>query len=312
MKKIIILSFLTISTSIFAAPNNFNQSKNILRDKIYTNNNKTFYCGCDMVKGGSWEIPDFKSCGFEVRKNKERASRIEWEHIVPAWQFGNQKQCWRDGLEKYNSGRKGCKGNEEFEMMEADLHNLVPAIGEVNGDRSNFKATMIAEKIAPQYGQCNMVIDFTNKKAMPPQEIRGDIARIHFYMADRYNLRLSSQDIKIYTAWNNQDPVSKDELELNNKKAIYQGNSNPFVTGEKNPSDYKYNNKIDIPQTSIKPEELLSKFNIKNPKSKFSCGTKKYCKDMTNCEEAIFHLNTCGLSNLDKNNDGIPCESICK
>jgi endonuclease YncB( thermonuclease family) len=45
--------------------------------------------------------------------------------------------------------------------------------------------------------------------------------------------------------------------------------------------------------------------------SNFSCGTKTYCTQMNSCEEARFFLNTCGLNRLDKDNDWIPCESIC-
>lgn len=43
-----------------------------------------------------------------------------------------------------------------------------------------------------------------------------------------------------------------------------------------------------------------------------ACGSKRYCKQMASCEEARFYLNQCGLNRLDRDNDGIPCESICK
>ncbi len=42
-----------------------------------------------------------------------------------------------------------------------------------------------------------------------------------------------------------------------------------------------------------------------------SCGSKKYCGDMSGCEEAKFYLNSCGLDRLDADHDGVPCESIC-
>lgn len=42
------------------------------------------------------------------------------------------------------------------------------------------------------------------------------------------------------------------------------------------------------------------------------CGQKHYCKNMNSCEEAMFFLNDCGLSSLDRDGDGIPCESLCK
>jgi endonuclease YncB( thermonuclease family) len=41
------------------------------------------------------------------------------------------------------------------------------------------------------------------------------------------------------------------------------------------------------------------------------CGSKKYCRDMTNCSEAKLYLNQCGLRGLDGDSDGIPCESLC-
>lgn len=42
----------------------------------------------------------------------------------------------------------------------------------------------------------------------------------------------------------------------------------------------------------------------------FTCG-KRTCSQMTSCEEAKFHLTQCGVKSLDRDNDGIPCESLC-
>jgi len=42
-----------------------------------------------------------------------------------------------------------------------------------------------------------------------------------------------------------------------------------------------------------------------------SCGTKKTCNKMSSCDEAKYFLNVCGVSRLDANKDGIPCEAIC-
>ena len=42
----------------------------------------------------------------------------------------------------------------------------------------------------------------------------------------------------------------------------------------------------------------------------FECGTKRYCREMTSCEEATYYLEQCGLSSLDGNGDGKPCESL--
>ena len=44
----------------------------------------------------------------------------------------------------------------------------------------------------------------------------------------------------------------------------------------------------------------------------FKCGSKSSCEEMANCKEAIFYLEKCGLTTLDENNNGVPCEKLCK
>jgi len=44
----------------------------------------------------------------------------------------------------------------------------------------------------------------------------------------------------------------------------------------------------------------------------FTCGSKRYCREMTSCEEARFYLTQCGVRSLDGNSDGVPCETLCK
>jgi endonuclease YncB( thermonuclease family) len=41
------------------------------------------------------------------------------------------------------------------------------------------------------------------------------------------------------------------------------------------------------------------------------CGTRTYCSEMANCEEARFYVEQCGVHSLDGDGDGIPCESLC-
>jgi endonuclease YncB( thermonuclease family) len=43
-----------------------------------------------------------------------------------------------------------------------------------------------------------------------------------------------------------------------------------------------------------------------------SCGAKRYCTQMTSCTEAQFHFRQCGLSRLDGDHDGVPCERLCR
>jgi len=43
-----------------------------------------------------------------------------------------------------------------------------------------------------------------------------------------------------------------------------------------------------------------------------ACDTKRYCGQMSNCQEAKFYLRQCGVSSLDRDLDGVPCESLCR
>ncbi len=44
----------------------------------------------------------------------------------------------------------------------------------------------------------------------------------------------------------------------------------------------------------------------------FTCGRKTYCREMTSCAEALFYLRRCGLTRIDGDGDGVPCEKICR
>ncbi len=193
------------------------------------------YCGCKWTwVGKSGGRIDAGSCGLKARKQEKREQRTEWEHIVPAWTFGHQRQCWQNG------GREHCvKDDPVFQSMEADLFNLYPSVGEVNGDRSNFNYGM-ASGIAPQYGQCKTKVDFDQRVAEPRNEVKGLVARTTFYMFDRYNLNMSRQQQQLLMAWDKQFPVTPWELERNKRITAIMGHANPFVTGQRSwASGYK-------------------------------------------------------------------------
>lgn len=43
----------------------------------------------------------------------------------------------------------------------------------------------------------------------------------------------------------------------------------------------------------------------------YACDGRHLCRQMRSCEEAYYFLRTCGVSRLDGDHDGIPCESLC-
>lgn len=222
MRLLMLFVLLALASGQSLAVESFSKAKR-LATELYQSHPETFYCGCDIDWHGKKGVPALGSCGYQVRKQPKRANRIEWEHIMPAWEFGHQLQCWQKG------GRKACKKDKRFERMEGDLHNLAPAIGEVNGDRSNFHYAALTGK-PNQYGACTMLVDFKGGRAMPPERARGSIARTYFYMEKAYGIRISRQQRQLFTAWNNLYPVNSWECQRNQKIKAVQGNDNPFVT----------------------------------------------------------------------------------
>ncbi len=200
-----LLSTLSFS-GLAASPQSFSQAKRMAAD-LYSDHNRSFYCDCSYRRRGKKLVPDLSSCGYQPRKEKKRASRIEWEHVVPAWAFGHQLQCWQQG------GRKNCRKNSKlFRQMEADLYNLVPAVGEINGNRSNYSFAVL-EGEPRVYGACDFEVDFKRRKAEPAPAVRGDIARIYWYMRDQYGLRISQKQQKLFEAWAQMDPPDQWERE---------------------------------------------------------------------------------------------------
>lgn len=207
-------------------PQTFDQARVDLRQFVYfdRNDDGDFYCGCnwDWVGASGGRI-DFSSCAYEIRSQQERAERTEWEHVVPASLFGQPRQCWRNG------GRENCNRTDPvFNRMEADLHNLVPAIGEVNADRSNYRFDEIAGE-PTDYGSCQFEIDADRRIAEPADQVKGQIARIYFYMHERYQLPMNEAQQRLMMRWHTQFPVNEWELERDRRISSVMGHNNPFV-----------------------------------------------------------------------------------
>ncbi len=116
-------------------------------------------------------------------------------------------------------------GDDDFPSRATDIHNLKPADPDENANRSN-----------DYFG----AIDTTDIY-IPREEVRGDVARILFYMAVMYtDMSLNddkSSNVALRTMgllstlleWNEADPVDDFERNRNDVLYSYQGNRNPFI-----------------------------------------------------------------------------------
>ncbi|MGG0658080.1 endonuclease [Rummeliibacillus pycnus] len=121
-----------------------------------------------------------------------------------------------------------------------DIHNLRPADVQVNSARGNLDFDIGGSAVI-NCSECKRDSDSFE----PPNDVKGDVARILFYMATRYekddrvDLELNDQvnngtnpfhgKLSILLKWNEQDPVSEWEKQRNEKIYKIQGNRNPFI-----------------------------------------------------------------------------------
>ena len=224
------------STLLMAAGNteieSFTKAKRLLEREVHFDHRVTLYCGAAFDARKNVTLPD----GFTTPKHAKRARRVEWEHVVPAENFGRAFVEWREGADvcvdnkgKAFKGRKCAeKANAAFRYMQADLYNLYPAIGAVNAMRSNYRYSMLPGSPAT-FGTCSMKIE--GRRAEPPEAARGTIARTVLYMADAYRgvYRLSNQDRRLMEAWDRQYPVDAWECTRARRIEAIQGNPNERV-----------------------------------------------------------------------------------
>ncbi|MCP4339837.1 MAG: endonuclease I [Desulfobulbaceae bacterium] len=228
---------LLAATQAYAGGNttidSFSKAKKLLLKQVYHDHRTTFYCGCPFTAKKRIIQSDKFS---PTTKYVKRSRKIEWEHVVPAQAFGQSFSEWRDGdpecVNKKGKAFKGRKCAEKVNMtyryMQADLYNLVPANGQVNALRSNYSYAMIPGE--PRvFGSCDMEIE--DRKAEPRPEIRGDIARIYFYMDKAYPGRgiIGKKNREMLKAWDKADPVDDWERERCRRIERLQGNRNGFV-----------------------------------------------------------------------------------
>lgn len=211
---------------------NFREAKGLLR-QIHSDQRVTFYCGCTYERNK----PAFDQCGYKPKQAKAKlASRIEWEHIVPASKFGRSFTSWTQGdVQCVSKAGKPFKGRKcarkvspRYNQMAADLYNLHPVIGEVNALRRNYPFADIPGE-AREFGRCDIEID--NQTVEPDSAIRGDIARIYLYMATAYEGRaiLTLETRARMTEWSATDPVDDWECERNRRIRVVQKSSNPIL-----------------------------------------------------------------------------------
>ena len=235
------------------AGNRYSQSfyavKQVMADKIYYDHRRTLYCDAEydkfkrIKKPAGFKLPDLNNVDFKVYDISDeelwrKAERMEWEHIVPAENFGRTFNEWSKGHKNCvsNKGKqfkgRSCaeKESEDFRYMYTDMYNLYPAIGAVNYLRANFNFTQFNQRdnVKNLFGGCRLKI--SRNRVEPRDEVKGLIARTYFYMERTYPRYKIGEPMRgILKTWNNNYPVTRWECERAYRIEKVQGNANEIV-----------------------------------------------------------------------------------
>jgi len=144
----------------------------------------------------------------------------------------NREHVWPQSLGGFNTST----------VSGTDCHNLKPCSIQINSDRGNLEFDDGGTPYTLQ-GLTLTYRDSDSFEANPA--FKGDLARIIFYMAVRYEGDAGEPDLEMddftnkgtYTfgkrstllLWHALDPVDEFERRRNSRIATYQGNRNPFI-----------------------------------------------------------------------------------
>lgn len=208
----------------------FNKAKRMLEQGVYYDHRVTIYCEAGYDADKNIAAPD----GFETSVHEKRAGKLEWEHAVPAENFGRAFVEWREGDpacfhrgKPFKGRRCAEKANKRFRRMQADMYNLFPAIGSVNAARGNRQYSELPGERS-DFGSCGAKV--AGNRFEPPERAKGELARASLYMEDSYpNFKLSRRQRQLFEAWDRAHPVSAWECERARRIEKLQGNANMRV-----------------------------------------------------------------------------------
>ena len=178
----------------------YREARPVFWNKLYPRGGTTLYCG--------------------KRFSSRHGKKINIEHVFPMSWVTKTLHC---------GDRNKCRRtSRRFNQIEADMHNMYPALAKVNKTRSAMAYDLIkGEK--HHYKECDFEVDFHKRKVEPTPSARGKIARAMLYMADSYNLKLFSRQKKLLLKWHHANPPTKEEKSRNRRIKEIQGKANQYI-----------------------------------------------------------------------------------
>jgi endonuclease I len=262
MKKIYTLSFLLIVVIGFAqAPAGYYATATgtgyTLKTQLYNiikNHNDQGYAGLYVTYQTSDRDYFYENDGTILDMYSENPAGVDPYNFSS----GSTQRCGNYSVEGDCYNREHIIPQSIFNSdtpMVSDAHFITPTDGKVNGERSNYPhgvvgTASITTANGSKLGSASnsgYAAGYSGTVFEPIDEFKGDIARMYFYFATRYENLIttwgnsygmfdgSSNQVftpafkNILLQWNLNDPVSPREVSRNNAIYARQNNRNPYI-----------------------------------------------------------------------------------
>ena len=230
------------------------------------NNSKDYYQAADGMSGSALQaalgniISNHKNIGYDGLWNAYKTTDKRADGKVRDWYSCKTNYVFDTDKAGSYSKEGDCYNREhtvpqswfnESAPMKADVVHVVPTDGWVNGIRSSFPYAKVDPASVKQKDRVyndycmrgtSTTPGYSGTAFEPNDEIKGDLARIYFYMATCYYSQCGNWSGGIFKSrglvqwtmdlmmeWSKQDPIDDIELARNEAVKSVQGNRNPFV-----------------------------------------------------------------------------------
>ncbi len=244
------------------------------------NNSGTYYMNADGKSGAA-----LKTAMYNIIKVKKHSP--SYDELIDLYKYTDTRpdgsvRDWYSNITHFthvtdkagNYSKEGDVYNREHLVPQswgppkADIVHVVPTDGYVNNRRGNYplgevgNVTYQSANGYSKLGSCRTA-GYSGTVFEPNDEVKGDIARIYFYMATCYQDQAKNWDgvfggttyqpmaqwaFDMMVWWSKLDPI--DDVEIARNNAVYrsnvQGNRNPFVDYP-GLEDYIWGDKVDVP-----------------------------------------------------------------
>ena len=244
------------------------------------NGSGTYYKNADGLSGASLKTALHKiisngsiNIGYAGLIEAYKTTDMRADGKLRDWYSNATNYTWDDN---HGNNAEGAGWNREHSVpqswfskanpMKADIVHVVPTDAYVNNRRGSYpfgevgSATWSSKNNYCRLGS-SKTPGYSGKVFEPNDELKGDIARIYFYMITRYQDKCGNWSGGVFTStypglvrwtldmmmrWSKKDPVDERERERN--KAVYslQFNRNPFVDYP-GLEEYAWGDKMDEP-----------------------------------------------------------------